>query len=734
STCRVRLVVAPDRPPAPLGFDPLLAAVEFSFKVGCPSEFDCVVPHECTPQELPAPHIDYLARDYASFRRLMLDRMALTLPAWHERNPADQMVALVEVLAYAADQLSYQQDAAATEAYLGTARRRVSLRRHARLLDYPLGEGRNARAWVVLEVQAAADGALLPGPDPQADRPGTLLLTKTRLAAGSITTADIEQIAEERPTAFETMHDLRLYAAHNQIVLYTWGDEQCCLPQGATRATLRNTANRLQQLAAGDCLLFEEVRGAASGRTADADPAHRHVVRLTSVRFTEDPLFADDPDDPTNPLGPRLQIAEITWDVADALPFPLCLDLVEDDDIPGHKQPVSVARGNLVLADHGATIVEQLPAVGDTQRYRPWLSLAPLSRQGRVAGRRGRMQLFDAAAAATSALHAADGQDLPAIRLRQDGPTGPMWLPQPDLLGSSRFARTFVVETEADGRTFLRFGDGRYGRRPAGALLAIYRIGNGTAGNIGADALAHVVGISGVSSVRNPLAASGGREPEPSEQVRLYAPEAFRVQRRAITEADYAAVADQQSQVGRAVATRRWTGSWHTMYLSIDRQQGHVVDAPFIADLRRHVEPFRLMGHDLEVDLPIFVPLEIVMTVCVKSGYLRSAVRQALLAFFSNRMLPGNRRGFFHPDNFTFGQPVYLSRIIAGVMATPGVQWVDVDDTPPKPNRFRRLGRPAHAELAAGEITMGRREVARLDNDPNAPENGRIDFLMEGGA
>jgi hypothetical protein len=45
-------------------------------------------------------------------------------------------VALVETLAYVGDHLSYTQDAVATEAYLGTARRRTSLRRHARLLDY----------------------------------------------------------------------------------------------------------------------------------------------------------------------------------------------------------------------------------------------------------------------------------------------------------------------------------------------------------------------------------------------------------------------------------------------------------------------------------------------------------------------------------------------------------------------------------------------------------------------
>lgn len=120
--------------------DPALAAVDFSFKVECESDFDCA-PAVCTcpPASVSAPALDYLAKDYASFRQLMLDRLASVIPDWRERNPADLGVAVVELLAYIGDQLSYRQDAIATEAYLGTARRRVSLRRHARLLDYASG-------------------------------------------------------------------------------------------------------------------------------------------------------------------------------------------------------------------------------------------------------------------------------------------------------------------------------------------------------------------------------------------------------------------------------------------------------------------------------------------------------------------------------------------------------------------------------------------------------------------
>src|SRR5947209_9927702 len=98
------------------------------------------------------PEIDYLAKDYASFRQLMLDHLALRVPGWTERSEADLGIALVEVLAYVADYLSYYQDAVATEAYLGTARRRPSIKRHTRLPDYVLHERCNARAWVQVQV------------------------------------------------------------------------------------------------------------------------------------------------------------------------------------------------------------------------------------------------------------------------------------------------------------------------------------------------------------------------------------------------------------------------------------------------------------------------------------------------------------------------------------------------------------------------------------------------------
>jgi predicted phage baseplate assembly protein len=386
--------------------------------------------------------------------------------------------------------------------------------------------------------------------------------------------------------------------------------------------------------------------------------------------------------------------------------------------------------GNMVLADHGQTIAdEELGPVPATEPYRPRLQRAGITH--RFSAEEDGNSNLSSAWSALQLMTQDPRQARPAVRLHSGEEP---WKPQRDLLGSDRFATEFVVEMENDGGAYLRFGDDIYGRQPTttSAFKATYRIGNGQSGNIGAEAIYHVVtNDTGITSVRNPLPAQGGIEPESVEEVCFYAPQAFRTQERAVTEADYVEVAQRHPEVQKAAATRRWTGSWYTMFLTVDRKGGLAVDADFETELRDFLERYRLAGQDLEIDGPSFVPLDIVFTVCVEPGYFRSDVKAALLEIFSNRDLSDGRRGFFHPDNFTFGQPVYLSQMVAIVMQTPGVRWVNLDRS--KGTRFQRWGQGAHGELEKAQIDMGRLEIARLDNDPNAPENGKIDFLMEGG-
>jgi hypothetical protein len=697
SAYTLRIVRTRDRPDEPAdGFDTLLASATFSFKVDCPSEFDCAAPPGRYQTEPPAPQIDYLAKDYASFRRLILDRLSVLMPDWTEHSAADLLTTLVDLLAYTGDSLSYFQDAAATEAYLGTARRRASVRRHARLIDYPVHDGASARAWVAVDVNS--DGEL-----PR----GTMILTGEVGADPKIAAASVGEALSRGALIFETLHAAPLYKSRNEIELYAWGDDSAYLPAGATQVTLVGTAAELA-LKPGDVLIFEEVRDPDSGRQADADPAHRHVVRLAA-----DPVVRRD----TAPAT-AVDLLEVSWRADDALPFAMRLRT-------DRGERASQARGNVVLADHGGTTLtalgaverEEIGAARAGRVFRPPLARRPVTQSQPHDDRTARRQPA-AAATRVDPLRA-----VPAVALYADGER---WEPVRELLNSDRFAADFAVETEEDGSAGIRFGDGVLGRQPTPGVKfeATYRVGTGRAGNVGAGALTRIATDLDldVESVSNPLPATGGTDPEPLEHARLYAPQAFRTQKRAVTEADYAAFAERHPEVQKAGATRRWTGSWNTFFITVDRAGGREIDDAFEDDLRAFLDPFRLAGHDIEIDGPAYVPLQLGLSVCVAAGFVRSDVKAALLEAFSS----STPRGFFHPDKFTFAQPVYLSSIVATAMGVTGVEWVEV-------TAFHRYGELPRTELADGELRLGRLEIARLDNDPSRPENGRIEIAMRGG-
>lgn len=722
-------LIDPANPDAPApGFDICLSSLRFNFKAGCPSEFDCAEGHACPPVTPPAPRLDYLAKDYDSLRRLMLDRLSQSMPGFTERSPADFTVALVEMLAYVGDHLSYTQDAVATEAYLGTARRRTSLRRHARLLDYPLHDGCNARVFVTFDVAAAADGGSLP-----AGRP---LLALTDQGGPVRDSAILDQLPQPGIEVFETLHDLVLHAAHSEIALHDFADPACCLPRGTTAAALVHPSAPAPALAlaVGDLLIFEEIRSPTTGQAADRDTRHRHPVRLTAVQPGRDDLTGTD-------------LLLVRWHPDDALPFPLCVS--QEFEVGGAlvKRAIAVARGNVVLADHGMTRPWQAmepPEVGDggtpalRRPYRPRLKDTGLAfaepYDHDVAAHHERPL------SARRTLDQAPRQARPAgLRLQADpgDPNETPWTPQRDLLGSDRFAREFVVETENDGSAWLRFGAAPFGAAPSPGkgLLARYRLGGGPQGNVGAEAINTLVLLagddarltSGIRGLRNPLSAQGGAEPETLDTIRLNAPEAFRTQERAVTADDYARAAERHPDVQRAAARLRWTGSWHTVFLMLDRRGGQPVDAAFKATLRTFLERFRLAGHDLEFADPVQVPLDLQLQVCVARGHFASDVKAALLRAFTAGLDPQGQRGFFHPDRYTFGTPLYLSAVVATAMAVAGVASVS-------PRRFQRWGRSAKGELAAGVITPSAQEVLRADGDPNFPENGQISFIVEGGS
>ena len=750
------------------GFDPRYSCAEFSFRTACPSSLDCGEKNLCSPETHPAPEINYLAKDYASFRQLIFDRMALLMPEWKERHVPDIGIALVELLAYVGDHLSYFQDAVATEAYLDTARQRISVRRHARLVDYQMSEGCNARAFVHVRAGSGNSEPLKPGDIYFITRCEELM----DFDGGVINEDELQRLSDCRYEAFEPLvadpeKEIRFYEAHNEIHFYNWGDEECCLPRGATRATLkdgdppqspgeapsqsyeqRKQARRPKQdsgdqarplrLNKGDILIFQEALGPKTGAPDDADLTRRHAVRLTAVEPNVDPLNGQ-------------PVLEIEWAAEDALPFPLCVSAKLTAPECDLKENVSVALGNVIMVDHGRSDKDDLGKVetGDSigecvcdgavkmidlpAKFKPFLESPWLTF--------GQPVNFESPA---SLLLEQDPR-LASPRIKLIGEPARLnepfdetqeqwhWLPQRDLLGSNAADQHFVVEIDNDGRAHLRFGDGELGRQPSAGMTftARFRAGNGKTGNVGAEAISLLVTrfkSSGLNlKPRNPMPARGGVDAEPISEVKLFAPGSFRkTLARAITAGDYGALAQKNPKAQRAAGRMRWTGSWYEACVAVDPFGAEEADKGLIGEIKGFLHRYRRMGHDLVVKRAAYVPLDIELAICVKPNFLRGHVEEALRNVFSNRVLPGGKRGYFHPDNLTFGEGIYLSKLVAGAQAVEGVESVEV-------KKLERLFVGPNGEIASGILPLEANEIARLDNDPNFPEHGRLKLKLRGG-
>jgi hypothetical protein len=74
----------------------------------------------------------------------------------------------------------------------------------------------------------------------------------------------------------------------------------------------------------------------------------------------------------------------------------------------------------------------------------------------------------------------------------------------------------------------------------------------------------------------------------------------------------------------------------------------------------------------------------------------------------------------------TFGEGIFLSKLVAAAHAVPGVESITI-------TKLERLYEGRNQEIENGILPLGPLEIARLDNDPSLPENGRLQIIMGGG-
>lgn len=668
----------------------------FSFKVFCPSDFDCAPPPlECPPDDAMAPPIDYLAKDFSSFRRALSDFSALRYPDWRERSEADFGVMFMEALSALADDLSYQQDRVAAEAVLDTATERRSVLQHARLVDYEPRPATCARTLLACTVSGTA-------------LPAGILVSAALPQGGSVPFEVGQGLADSGSYTVDPRWN-------GPIPAYWLDDKDRCLPRGVTGMWLQGDGYGFTP---GQMLLIE------TAAATTADPPLRQTVHLTEIEETSDPLF------------PPAPITRIAWSSSEALT---------------HERDLTRTslRGNLVPATQGHRYRESF-AIGTPPIAAPRMPLAFARLGPNATPKNPTITLRYCPANAPLAWLAADDPDAapgPEIRLVQPGVPPTEWPFIARLLDAeggepafclepSRYARIASLadggaqlDYDGDGGDTIRFGDGTFGAVPndKDVFAADYRVGAGAAGNVAADTITDVdpAWLGLVGAVSNPFPAAGGADRESNEQVRRRAPQAFRARQfRAVRAEDYEAEAARLSWVQQAGTTFRWTGSWFTVFTAIDPKGGAALPLDRHTEMVRLLNRRRLCGYESYVPPARYVSVDLDIQLCAEPDAFQGVVERGVLDALTAQGT--NASDFFFADHFTFGTPLERSRLEAAIQNVPGVAGVLAIAY------RRRAVVPDFVDLP-DTVALATDEILRIDNDPDHPERGSLRVTVMGG-
>ena len=103
----------------------------------------------------------------------------------------------------------------------------------------------------------------------------------------------------------------------------------------------------------------------------------------------------------------------------------------------------------------------------------------------------------------------------------------------PDLVHSNGNDKHFVLETDENRQSILRFGNGINGKRiqDTDEIICYYQIGKGIDGNIGSDILIDFDKdkFPFIKKCWNPFNVTNGRDVEPIEEIIRKVPEAYKI-------------------------------------------------------------------------------------------------------------------------------------------------------------------------------------------------------------
>ncbi|HET9702306.1 MAG TPA: hypothetical protein VFP70_15435, partial [Burkholderiales bacterium] len=262
---------------------------------------------------------------------------------------------------------------------------------------------------------------------------------------------------------------------------------------------------------------------------------------------------------------------------------------------------------------------------------------------------------------------------------------GVRWQRVDSLFGAKPDDAVYVVREDADGRSFVQFGDGRTGARlPSGKgnVLARYRTGSGATGPLKTDTTPQPGGrLAGLEKALMPGPAVGGAGPESEDTARIAAPGRMQSLGRLVSLADFEAEALALPGVLKARATWADPNGIPRVRLTVLTGSESDADAERIAEAMAAADRARgPRRHALDVvpgrRQPVAIALTAACDAKLRVESLRAAILEALGVAGQEANGVEGDHGLFSLRLRGFGQSAHRSQIIAAVQQVPGVVWV----------------------------------------------------------
>ena len=250
---------------------------------------------------------------------------------------------------------------------------------------------------------------------------------------------------------------------------------------------------------------------------------------------------------------------------------------------------------------------------------------------------------------------------------------GVPWDESPDFYRLQGDQRSYVLRRDDDGTTHVQFGDGLRGARlPTGVenVAVHYRVGIGTDGHLDPGRISLLSSPPlGVREVTNPVAASGGEDPEQRDDARRNAPTTVKTLDRIVSLTDFEDFARTYGGIAKARADWVWDGARRVIFVTVAGVEGDEASDTLLDELRSAMDRHRAPFQPIQVGRhrPLFFQVQAALR-----------IEAARLADDVLAKAEQTLRDAFSFEARGFAQGVHRSEVTALLQGVPGVIGVDL--------------------------------------------------------